>query len=73
MPAFVLVEIALLVTLTSEDSAVSHLAAKGLRYLAYLETLPGSPPAPVVDDEQLSKRHLVYEQLGDPRIVIVGT
>ncbi|KAJ7458402.1 hypothetical protein B0H11DRAFT_187286 [Mycena galericulata] len=72
MPAFVLVEIALLVTLTSEDSAVSHLAAKGLRYLAYLETLPGAPPAPVVDDEQLSKRHLVYEQLGDPRIVIVG-
>ncbi|KAJ7724736.1 hypothetical protein DFH07DRAFT_1066990 [Mycena maculata] len=71
-PAFVLVEIALLVTLTSEDNGVAQLAARGLRYLAYLETLPGVPPAPVEDDEQLSKRHLVYEQLGDPRVVIVG-
>ncbi|KAJ7181585.1 hypothetical protein C8R43DRAFT_1229418 [Mycena crocata] len=71
-PAFVLAEIALLVTLTSEDSDISYLAARGLRYLAYLESVPGAPPAPVADDEQLSKRHLVYEQLGDPRVVIVG-
>lgn len=68
-----LVEIALLVTLTSEDNAVSLLAAKGLRYLAYLERLPGAAPAPLDDDEMLSKRHLVYEQLGDPRVPIVGT
>ncbi|KAJ6540091.1 hypothetical protein B0H10DRAFT_2170598 [Mycena sp. CBHHK59/15] len=71
-PAFVLVEIALLVTLTSEDTNVSYLAAKGLRHLAYLESVPGAPPAPVVDDELRSKRHLVYEQLGDPRVLIVG-
>ncbi|KAJ7167823.1 hypothetical protein C8R46DRAFT_1350755 [Mycena filopes] len=70
--AFTLVEIALLVTLTSEDNGVSQLAGKGLRYLAYLENIPGSASAPVVDDEVLSKRHLVYEQLGDPRIPIVG-
>ncbi|KAJ6587786.1 hypothetical protein B0H10DRAFT_2233906 [Mycena sp. CBHHK59/15] len=69
-PAFVLVEIALLVTLTSEDTNVSYLAAKGLRHLAYLESVPGAPPAPVVDDELRSKRHLVYEQLGDPRVLI---
>ncbi|KAJ6532260.1 hypothetical protein DFH09DRAFT_1370329 [Mycena vulgaris] len=71
-PAFVLAEIALLVTLTSEDSAISYIAARCLRYLAYLEGVPGAPPAPVVDDELLSKRHLVYEQLGDPRVIIVG-
>ncbi|KAJ7668141.1 hypothetical protein B0H17DRAFT_990194 [Mycena rosella] len=71
-PAFVLAEIALLVTLSSEDSSISFLAAKGLRYIAYLEGVPGAPPAPVVDDELLSKRHLVYEQLGDPRVLIVG-
>ncbi|CAK5277391.1 unnamed protein product [Mycena citricolor] len=71
-PAFILVEISLLVTLTSEDSSVSQLAAKALRHLAYLETLPGAPPTSISDDELLSKRHLVYQQLGDPRVIIVG-
>ncbi|KAJ7094350.1 hypothetical protein C8R44DRAFT_384405 [Mycena epipterygia] len=71
-PAFVLVEIALLVTLTSEESSISQLAAKGLRYIAYLESVPGAPPPPIADDDTLSKRHLVYEQLGDPRVIIVG-
>ncbi|KAJ6460124.1 hypothetical protein C8R47DRAFT_1161242 [Mycena vitilis] len=70
--ALVLVEIALLVTLTSEDNGVSQLASKGLRYLAYLESTPGAMPTPVVDDDVMSKRHLVYEQLGDPRVLIVG-
>jgi hypothetical protein len=69
-PALVLAEIALLVALSSEDSAISNVAAKGLRCIAFLEGLPGGPP--VVDDDLLSKRHLVYEQLGDPRVVIVG-
>ncbi|KAJ7034157.1 hypothetical protein C8F04DRAFT_582650 [Mycena alexandri] len=70
--AFALVEIALLVTLPSEDNSVSQLAAKGLRYLAYLENIPNAASASIVDDEVLSKRHLVYEQLGDPRVPIVG-
>jgi hypothetical protein len=70
--AFTLLEIALLVTLTSEDNGVSQLAAKGLRYLAYLETV-GNLSGPIEDDDFLSKRHLVYEQLGDPRVLIVGT
>jgi neurofibromin 1 len=71
-PAFVLLEVALLVTLTSADTHVSYVAAKCLRHLAYLESVPGAPPAPIDDDELLSKRHLVYEQLGDPRVMIVG-
>ncbi|KAF7352222.1 hypothetical protein MVEN_01185600 [Mycena venus] len=70
--ALALVELALLVTLASEDNRVSQLAAKGLRYLAYLEGVPGASSAPVVDDDMASKRHLVYEQMGDPRVLIVG-
>ena len=70
--AFVLVEIALLVTLTSEHTTV-YLAAQSLRYLAWLESLPGAPPALAMDGDLLSKRYLVYKQLGDPRVLIVGT
>ncbi|KAK7053933.1 hypothetical protein R3P38DRAFT_3343387 [Favolaschia claudopus] len=66
-----LVEIALLVTLPSENHSISQLAARGLRYLAYLESVPGASVAPA-DDELTSKRHLVYEQLGDPRTVYIG-
>ncbi|KAJ6560168.1 hypothetical protein B0H19DRAFT_1376000 [Mycena capillaripes] len=71
MSSLALVEIALLVTLTSEDNSVSQLAAKGLRYLAYMESVPGASSLPA-DDDVMSKRHLVYEQLGDPRVLIVG-
>ncbi|KAF8207849.1 hypothetical protein K438DRAFT_2013261 [Mycena galopus ATCC 62051] len=67
-----LVELALLITLASEANNVSQLAARGLRYVAYLESLPGALAPPVVDDDLASKRHLVYEQLGDPRVVVVG-
>ncbi|KAJ7265356.1 hypothetical protein B0H12DRAFT_1201035 [Mycena haematopus] len=67
-----LVELALLVTLASEANNVSQLAARGLRYVAYIESLPGASAAPVGDDDMVSKRHLVYEQLGDPRVVFVG-
>ncbi|KAJ7202603.1 hypothetical protein GGX14DRAFT_399374 [Mycena pura] len=70
--AFVLVEIALVVTLTPEHTTISHLAAKSLRYLAWLESLTGAPPALAMDGDLLSKRHLVYEQLSDPRILIAG-
>lgn len=48
------------------------MAARGLRHIAYLESVPGAPPPPITDDENLSKRHLIYEQLGDPRVIIVG-
>ncbi|KAF7335246.1 hypothetical protein MSAN_02335100 [Mycena sanguinolenta] len=68
--SLVLVELALLVTLASESANVSQLAARGLRYVAYIEGLPGATP--VMDGDLASKRHLVYEQLGDPRVLYVG-
>ncbi|KAF7302288.1 Ras-GAP domain-containing protein [Mycena indigotica] len=71
-PALALVEISLLVTLTTESMPIAQMAAKGLRTLAKLEARPDAPPPPVLDDDLISKRHLVYEQLGDPRVVVVG-
>ncbi|KAJ6515229.1 hypothetical protein C8R45DRAFT_1049017 [Mycena sanguinolenta] len=70
VPSLALVELALLVTLASESADVSQLASRGLRYVAYIEGLPGVTP--VVDSDLASKRHLVYEQLGDPRVLYVG-
>ncbi|KAJ7055100.1 hypothetical protein C8F01DRAFT_470816 [Mycena amicta] len=71
-PALVLVEISLLVTLTTESTPIAQVAAKGLRTLAKLEARPDAPPPPALDEDLISKRHLVYEQLGDPRVVVVG-
>ncbi|KAJ7821199.1 hypothetical protein B0H14DRAFT_2831907 [Mycena olivaceomarginata] len=70
--SLLLVELSLLVTIASEDNNVSQMAARSLRYLAFLESAPGAEAAPVADDDLVSKRHLVYEQMGDPRVLIVG-
>lgn len=72
LSAFALAEIAFLISLTSADSEVSFLAAKGLRLLAHSESQLGAPTNPIVGGEDRAKRHLVYEQLGDPRVMIVG-
>ncbi|KAF8076811.1 hypothetical protein FPV67DRAFT_1605221 [Lyophyllum atratum] len=70
--AFALAEIAFLVALTSADIKVSNLAAKGLRFLANAERQPGAPVNHTVSDEDRSKRNPIYEQLGDPKIMLVG-
>ncbi|TFK43927.1 hypothetical protein BDQ12DRAFT_702865 [Crucibulum laeve] len=72
IPAFAMIEIAFLVSLTSADSNVSQLAARGLRFLAHAERHPDAPVNTYVTDEEKSKRNPIYEQLGDPRIVVVG-
>lgn len=72
MPAFALAEIGFLVYLTSVDSHVSHLAAKGLRLLSHAERQPDAPINNILTDEDRSKRNPIYEQLGDPRVMIVG-
>ncbi|GLB34218.1 putative GTPase-activator protein for Ras-like GTPases [Lyophyllum shimeji] len=69
---FALAEIAFLVALTSADSSVSQWAAKGLRFLANAERQPGAPVNQTVSDEDRSKRNPIYEQLGDPRVMVVG-
>lgn len=70
--AFALAEIAFLVSLTSADSNVSALAAKGLRFLARAEHQPNAPINPTLSDDARSARNLTYEQLGDPTIIVVG-
>jgi hypothetical protein len=72
VPAFALAEIGFLIYLTSADSQVSHLAAKGLRLLSHAERQPDAPVNMTVTDEDRSKRNPIYEQLGDPKVMIVG-
>lgn len=72
IPAFALAEMAFLVALTSADNDISQLAAKGLRLLSYAERQPGAPVNTTMTGEDRSKRNLIYEQLGDPRITVVA-
>ncbi|PPR04649.1 hypothetical protein CVT24_011867 [Panaeolus cyanescens] len=72
IPGFALMEIAFLVALTSADNGISQLAAKGLRLLSHAERQPNAPSNDSISDEDRSKRNPVYEQLGDPRITVVG-
>ncbi|TFK62722.1 hypothetical protein BDN72DRAFT_964371 [Pluteus cervinus] len=72
VPAFALTEIALLVSLTSADINVSQLAGKGLRLLSHAERQDDAPINPTVTDGDRSKRNPVYEQMGDPRVAVVG-
>ena len=65
-------EISFLVALTSADNSISQLAAKGLRLVSYAERQPGAPLNPTVTEEDRSKKYPIYEQLGDPRITVVG-
>ncbi|KAF8165773.1 hypothetical protein B0H34DRAFT_794124 [Crassisporium funariophilum] len=72
VPAFVLSEISFLVALTSADNSISQLAAKGLRMLSHAERQPNAPVNHTITDEDRSKRNPIYEQLGDPRVTVVG-
>jgi hypothetical protein len=71
--AFALAEIAFVVSLTSADIEVSQSAAKGLRILAETDRHPGAPVLSGSDLEDRLNRNSVYEQLGDPNVMIVGT
>jgi hypothetical protein len=72
VPAFAVAEIAFLIYLTSADNYVSQLAAKGLRVLSHAERQPDAPVNKTVTDEERSKRNPIYEQLGDPKVMVVG-
>ncbi|KIJ20411.1 hypothetical protein PAXINDRAFT_166473 [Paxillus involutus ATCC 200175] len=72
IPAFALSEISFLVSLTSVNSDVSQLAAQGLRLIAQAERHPDAPVNMGLTEEERSKRNPIYEQLGDPSVVIVG-
>ncbi|KAG8218508.1 hypothetical protein J3R82DRAFT_4145 [Butyriboletus roseoflavus] len=72
VPAFALSEISFLVSLTSVNSEVSQLAAQGLRLIAQAERHPDAPVNMGLTEEERSKRNPIYEQLGDPSVVVVG-
>lgn len=72
VPALTLAEIAFMVTLPSANVDISHLAAKGLRLIALVERQPDVPVSDLLGEDELSKRNFIYEQLGDPRVVLVG-
>ena len=71
-PAFVVMEISFLVALASSNNAISHLAAKGLRLISHAEHQPDAPPNPTINDTDRAQRNPIYEQLGDPRVTVVG-
>ena len=71
LPEIIVAEVAFLVTLTSSDTPVSTIAAKGLREIAIAECLP-NPRRPFEESDEAAKRYPLYEQLGDPSVLIVG-
>ncbi|KZT29450.1 hypothetical protein NEOLEDRAFT_1128208 [Neolentinus lepideus HHB14362 ss-1] len=70
--AFALAEIAFLVSLTSVDMKVSSQAAQCLRLIAQAERQPDAPLNAGLSDEDWAKRHRTYDQVGDPKTVILG-
>ena len=62
----------LLVSLTSVDKGVAHLAAQALRYIAIAEMQADAPSNPGIAEEDRRQRHSVYIQLGDPNVIVFG-
>ncbi|KAF7975643.1 hypothetical protein HWV62_9093 [Athelia sp. TMB] len=73
VPAFALSEVVLLVSLTSVDKGVAHLAAQALRYIAIAEMQADAPSNPGIAEEDRRQRHSVYTQLGDPNVIVFAT
>lgn len=69
---FALTEIAFLVCLCSADGVVSLTACNCLRLLTQVERNPDAPPYAEGNEEEAMKRHPVYEQLGDPKVSMIG-
>ncbi|KAF5371189.1 hypothetical protein D9758_004214 [Tetrapyrgos nigripes] len=72
VPAFMLAEIALLVSLPSADNDISHVAAQGLRLLTHLENQVDAPVNNIISEDDKGKRYPVYDRLGDPKVMVVG-
>ena len=73
IPAFALAEIAFLVCLCSADGIVSLTACNCLRLLAQAERQPDALQPSEVNEDEVLKRHPIYEQLGDPKVSMIGT
>lgn len=72
VPAFAIAEIAFMVTLTSAERHASAMAATCLRLIAGAERQKGNPPPHLTSEEEKAKRYPVFEQLGDPKSLVLG-
>ena len=59
-------------SLCSADGLVSLAACNCLRLLAHIERHPNAAQATEVNEEEVLKRHPIYEQLGDPKVSMIG-
>ena len=59
-------------SLVSADKGVAQLAAQNLRFIAQAERQPNAPINPGMSLDERSRRHPIYEKMGDPNIVVVG-
>ena len=72
MTAFTILEIACLVSLTSLNINVSLTAAHCLRLIAEVERFPNVPLNEKMSEEDRAKRYPIYDQIGDPKVPVVG-
>jgi len=72
VPSFAISEIALLVSLMSADKSLAHLAAQCLRLMAHAERQPDAPVNLGMSLEERTRRHPVYERMGDPNVIVIG-
>jgi hypothetical protein len=67
-----ILEIACLISLTSLNINVSLTAAHCLRFIGEVERFPGVPLSENIPEEERSKRYPIYDQIGDPKVPILG-
>ena len=70
--ALALIELASTVSLSSADSGVSRLAAHNMRVIAIAEKRNSDLVNRAFSDEDRKKRFSIYEQLGDPKVPVIG-
>lgn len=67
-----ILEMACLISLTSLSINVSLTAAHCLRFIGEVERFPGVPLGDQISEEERAKRHPIYDQIGDPKILVHG-
>lgn len=72
MTAFTILEIACLISLTSLNINVSLTAAHCLRFIGEVERFPGAPLSEKITEEERAKRYPIYDQIGDPKVPVLG-
>jgi hypothetical protein len=60
------------VSLMSADKSLAHLAAQCLRFIAHAERQADAPVNLGMSLEERTRRHPVYERMGDPNVIVIG-